>query len=231
MPAVPLILIGVIFVALIYGPQLWAQYTFRRYARPREDIPGSGAELARHLLDKFNMNHVKVERTGPNEDHYSSSDKAVRLSPENFDRHSLTAITVAAHEVGHAIQDQQNDPMLRRRHKLIQLTQQLQQLGMWMLGATFLLGLFTRSPLLGIITVAAGLLVMGVSVVVNLVTLPVEFDASFNKALPILFEGNYVAQQDRKAAKRILKAAAYTYVAASLANLLNLARWIALLRR
>ena len=102
---------------------------------------------------------------------------------------------------------------------------------MWMLTATFVLGLFSRNPLIGLIAVAAGLTVMGISVVVNFVTLPVEFDASFNKALPILFKGNYIEKKDHAAAKRILKAAAYTYVAASLADLLNLARWIALLRR
>lgn len=226
-----IVIILLLIVAVIYGPQLWAQYTFKRYAKPREDIPGNGAQLARHLLRELNIDSVSVEQTKPNDDHYSSTDKAVRLSPDNYHNNSLTAITVAAHEVGHAIQDHQNDPMLRRRHNLILLTHKIQQLGMWLLTATFVLGLFTRNPLIGIIAVLAGLTAMGISVVVNLVTLPVEFDASFNKALPILFKGNYIEKKDQAAARRILKAAAYTYVAASLADLLNLARWIALLRR
>jgi Zn-dependent membrane protease YugP len=227
---IPLLLI-VLIVAVIFGPRMWAQYTFKRYASPRNDIPGNGAQLARHLLKELNINNVSVEETNKDGDHYSSTEKAVRLSPDNYHNNSLTAITVAAHEVGHAIQDHQDDPMLRRRHNLILLTHKIQQLGMWLLTATFVLGLFSRSPLIGVIAVLAGLTVMGISVVVNLVTLPVEFDASFNKALPILFKGNYIEKKDQAAAKRILKAAAYTYVAASLADLLNLARWIAILRR
>lgn len=226
-----IIIFIIVIVAIVYGPNLWANYTFRRYSTPRNDIPGNGAELARHLLKKFNMQHVKVERLSDDSDHYDPNDKAVRLSPGNFDGKSLTAITVAAHEVGHAIQDHQNDPLLRRRHNLIELTHKIQRLGMWVLSATFILGIFSRSPVIGILTILAGLTVMGISVVVNAVTLPVEFDASFNKALPILIEGNYVEKKDQKAARRILKAAAYTYIAASLADLLNLFRWIAILRR
>jgi Zn-dependent membrane protease YugP len=226
-----IVILLLLIVAVIYGPHLWAQYTFKRYSKTRDDIPGNGAQLARHLLKKLNIENVSVEETKNDGDHYSSTDKAVRLSPDNYHNNSLTAITVAAHEVGHAIQDHQDDPMLRRRHNLIMLTHKIQQLGMWMLTATFVLGLFSRSPIIGLIAVVAGLTVMGISVVVNMVTLPVEFDASFKKALPILFEGNYIEKKDHSAAKRILKAAAYTYVAASLADLLNLARWIALLRR
>jgi len=226
-----IVILLLLIVAVIYGPQLWAKYTFKRYAKIRNDIPGNGAQLARHLLTKLQIENVSVEETKQDGDHYSSTDKAVRLSPDNYHNNSLTAITVAAHEVGHAIQDHQDDPMLRRRHNLILLTHKIQQLGMWMLTATFVLGLFSRSPIIGLIAVIAGLTVMGISVVVNMVTLPVEFDASFNKALPILFDGNYIDKKDHAAARRILKAAAYTYVAASLADLLNLARWIALLRR
>lgn len=226
-----IVILLLLIVAVIYGPNLWAKYTFKRYSKPRDDIPGNGAQLARHLLKQLQIENVTVEETKQDGDHYSSTDKAVRLSPDNYHKNSLTAITVAAHEVGHAIQDHQDDPMLRRRHNLILLTHKIQQLGMWMLTATFVLGLFSRSPVIGLIAVVAGLTVMGISVVVNMVTLPVEFDASFNKALPILFDGNYIDKKDHAAARRILKAAAYTYVAASLADLLNLARWIALLRR
>jgi Zn-dependent membrane protease YugP len=226
-----IVILLLIIIAVIYGPRLWAQYTFKRYARSRDDIPGNGAQLARHLLRKLKIENVSVEETSNDGDHYSSTEKAVRLSPDNYHNNSLTAITVAAHEVGHAIQDHQNDPLLRRRHQLILLTHKIQRLGMWMLSATFVLGLFSRSPVIGIIALLAGLTVMGISVVVNMVTLPVEFDASFNKALPILIEGNYIEKKDHAAARHILKAAAYTYVAASLADLLNLARWIALLRR
>ena len=229
MPIAALLLI--LLIGLIYAPQFWARHTFQRHSRKRDDIPGSGAELARHLLKELGMSHVKVEQTQRDGDHYDPNDKAVRLSPDNFQNRSLTAITVAAHEVGHAIQDHQNDPLLTRRTNLIMLTQQIQKLAMWLLGATFILGLFSRSPVLGLLSIVAGITVMGISVVVNFVTLPVEFDASFNKALPILIKGNYIEKKDHAAARQILKAAAYTYVAASLASLLNLARWFTILRR
>lgn len=225
-----IVLLLILIVAAIYGPQIWAKYTFKRYSRARNDIAGNGAQLARHLLKRLNIKNVTVEQAHKEGDHYSSTDKAVRLSPDNYHNNSLTAITVAAHEVGHAIQDHQDDPMLRRRHNLILLTHKIQQIGMWLLTATFILGIFSRNPLIGLIAVVAGITVMGISVVVNLVTLPVEYDASFNKALPILFEGNYIEEKDRPAARRILKAAALTYVAASLASLLNFWSWFRVLR-
>ncbi len=226
-----IIIILIILIAIIYAPSWWAKTTFKRYSKPREDIPGNGAQLARHLLEKLNMSHVKVEKTEKNGDHYDPTDKVVRLSPENYSDRSLTAITVAAHEVGHAIQDHQNDPMHTTRIKLIGVTHIIQQIGGWVLVMLPILAIISRNPIIGLLTVLAGIAVMGVSVIVHLVTLPVEFDASFNKALPILFEGNYIEEKDRPAARRILKAAALTYVAASLASLLNFWRWFTLFRR
>jgi Zn-dependent membrane protease YugP len=226
-----IILILIVLVAAIMGPQWWAQYTFKRYAAPRADIPGNGAELARHLLRKLEMHDVRVEQTGDGNDHYDPRDKTVRLSPNNFNDRSLTAITVAAHEVGHAIQHHRNEPMLTLRSKLVGMANPVQKLGVGVLMLMPVIALVSRSPLLGLITLLAGMASMGFASVVHLVTLPVEIDASFNKALPLLFKGNYVGEQDRPAARRILKAAALTYVAASLASLLNLWRWLAILRR
>jgi len=101
---VRLILLLIIVGLVIFGPQLWTRRVFAKHATPRPDFPGTGAELARHLLNRFDMQHVKVEPTETG-DHYDPVIKAVRLTPHIFDGKSLTAITVAAHEVGHAIQD------------------------------------------------------------------------------------------------------------------------------
>jgi len=226
-----IILILLLLVALILGPQWWAQYTFRRYAKPRADIPGTGAELARHLLRKLEMHEVRVEQTEAGNDHYDPRDKTVRLGPDNYNDRSLTAITVAAHEVGHAIQDHRNEPMLTLRGKLVGLASPVQKLGVAVLMLMPVIALVSRSPLLGLIALLAGMASMGFATAVHLVTLPVEIDASFNKALPLLFKGDYIEARDRPAARRILKAAALTYVAASLASLLNLWRWLAILRR
>lgn len=226
-----IILLIVLLLAVVFGPQLWAQYTFRRYAKPRDDIPGNGAQLARHLLKTLDMDHVKVEETRPNQDHYDPRDKAVRLSPDNYTRNSLTAITVAAHEVGHAIQDHRNEPMHALRGKLVGIAGHIQKIGAGILVLMPIIALVTRSPAIGLLTLLAGITSMAVATIVHLITLPVELDASFNKALPLLFKGNYIEEKDRPAARRILRAAALTYVAASLASLLNLWRWIAILRR
>jgi len=225
------ILLILLLLAIVFGPQWWAQRTFRLYASPRDDIPGNGAELARHLLQNLDMQHVKVEQAEADNDHYDPRDKTVRLSPNNFNDRSLTAITVAAHEVGHAIQDHRNEPMHALRGKLVVMANRIQQLGAGLLVLLPIIALITRSPVLDLLFFVAGIASMGVATLVHFVTLPVEMDASFNKALPILFQGNYIEEKDRPAARRILKAAAYTYVAASLASLLNLWRWIAILRR
>lgn len=227
----PLLLLIFTLLVIVFGPQWWAQRTFKRYATPRSDIPGSGAKLAQHLLRRFDMSYVSVEETKAGNDHYDPVTKAIRLSPSNFRDNSLTAIAVAAHEVGHAIQDQRKEPLHALRHRLVELAVSIQKLGAGLLLAIPVMTLLTHSPMLDILFLIVGIISMGTATVVHVVTLPVEIDASFNKALPILFDGEYVTKKDHRAVRRILKAAAYTYVAASLASLLNLWRWITILRR
>ncbi len=227
----PYLLLVIILLLALYAPQFWARYTFKRYAGQRKDIPGSGGELARHLLDRFKMKHIKLERGNPGEDHYDPASKTVRLSPDNFDRHSLTAIAVAAHEVGHAIQDHKNETLLQLRGRLLDIAMRFQKLGSLAVLLMPLLALLSRSPVLGGLLLLLGMAGMLMTTLVHLITLPVELDASFGKALPILQQGEYVAKKDERAIRRILKAAAWTYVAASLANLLNVWRWLRLLRR
>jgi len=225
------LLVILFLLLLVFGPQWWARYTFRRYAGVLERIPGTGGELARHLLDRFGMADVPVEKAEKGGDHYDPERRAVCLSPDNHDRNSLTAVAVAAHEVGHAIQHQRNEPMLALRHRLVKLAQTTQQLGA---GAMFLLPVamaITRAPSAGIIMAVIGLGSMASATLVHLVTLPVELDASFRKALPVLIAGQYIQPRDEAAVRRVLHAAALTYVAGSLASLLNLARWLAFLRR
>ena len=225
-----ILLVIVFLLLLVFGPQWWARYTFRRYADALPRIPGTGGELARHLLDQFGMAGVPVEKTDKG-DHYDPESRTVSLSPDNYDHNSLTAVAVAAHEVGHAIQHQRNEPKLALRHRLVRLAQTTQQLGA---GAMFLMPVavaITRAPTSGLVMAAIGLASMASATLVHLITLPVELDASYGKALPILKAGNYIEPGDEVAVRRILRAAAFTYVASSLASLLNLARWLAFLRR
>lgn len=224
------LLLFVLLTMLLFVPQYWARRTFTKYARPLERIQGTGGELARHLLDRFGMQDVGVEKTQPGGDHYDPETRTVRLSPDNYEQKSLTAVAVAAHEVGHAIQHHRNEPKLTLRTTLVKATQRMQQVGAVAMLVLPIVMVVTRVPGVGILVLLLGLVSMASAAVVHLVTLPVELDASFGKALPILQEG-YIDKRDESAVRKILKAAAWTYVAASLASLLNIGRWIALLRR
>ena len=224
------LIILLLVLALLFGPQWWAQYTFRRYSKPVENLQGTGGELARHLLDRFEMSHVKVEKTDPNTDHYDPTDRVVRLSPNNFDDKSLTAIAVAAHEVGHAIQHHRKEPLLAWRSRLAVFADAVQKFGVSAMMVMPIVTALTRAPALGGFLFFIGIGSMFMATIVHLITLPVETDASFNKALPIL-EAGYIDAKDIPKVRRILRAAALTYLAGSLASLLNLWRWIAILRR
>ena len=225
-----LLVFALIVIAVILGPGIWVQRVLAKYSEPADRYAGTGAQLARHLLNKNGLENVKVEQTKEG-DHYDPSDKAVRLTPDKFDGRSLTAITVAAHEVGHALQYRDAYGPLRLRTHPVKATRHLEKLGAGILMASPIIGALTRVPMLGILMFFGGLLTLGTSTVIHLVTLPTEFDASFNRALPILEKENILKTSDRAHARRILKAAAYTYVPASLMSLLNIARWWAILRR
>ena len=226
----PYLILILVLIMLVFGPQWWAQYTFRRYAKPLTRIPGSGAELARHLLDRFEMQTVGVEKTEVGNDHYDPQSRTVRLSPQNHDQNSLTAVAVAAHEVGHAIQHQRGEALLSVRTRLVQFASAAQKFGAAALVVMPIAAVLTRAPSVGLLLLVAGVGSMFLATLVHLVTLPVELDASFNKALPILRSG-YINQKDEAVVRRILRASAFTYLAGSLASLLNLWRWLAILRR
>ena len=104
--------LGVLIVlAIIFGPSLWVKFVMRRYSTEKPEMPGTGGELAKNLIERFSLKYEKVEVTELG-DHYDPIEKKVRLLREHYDSKSLTAIAIAAHEVGHAIQDQQGDKRL-----------------------------------------------------------------------------------------------------------------------
>jgi Zn-dependent membrane protease YugP len=224
-----LLLIAFVLV-LVFGPALWVKSVLSRYSQPADRYSGTGAQLARHLLDEHGLDTVQVEATETG-DHYDPAAKAVRLTPDKFDGRSLTAITVAAHEVGHALQDHENYGPLRWRTRLVTAMRGVERIGAGVLIISPFLGAATRLPAIGLLTFGAGLLTLGTSALVHFVTLPTEFDASFGRALPMLDKYKVLKAVDRPHARTLLRAAALTYVSASLMSLLNIARWIAILRR
>jgi len=202
----------------------------RRYSEPGDRYPGSGGELARHLLDELHLPDVLAEVTDKG-DHYDPVARAVRLSKANFHGKSLTAVPVAAHEVGHALQHRDGYSPFRLRQQMVQLSIYAQKVAGVMLILAPLLALLARSPRLASLALFAGVLSMMMSSLVHLVTLPTELDASFRRALPIMQQGGYLKDGDEPHARKVLKAAALTYVAASLVSILNLGRWLTVLRR
>lgn len=226
-----LVVIVVLVVGLIFWPNYWVGQVLQKYKTPNDLFPGTGGELAEHLLKQLKIENVTVEQTQPGQDHYDPQARVVRLSPDNFNGKSLTAITVAAHEVGHAMQHASSYPLFKLRHVLAHIAYFTEKLGSAAIMAMPVIAIATRSPGLGGVLFVLGLAGIAFGTLVHLVTLPVEWDASFRRALPLLTAGDYISDSYYPHARRILKAAALTYVAGSLASLLNLYRWIAILRR
>ncbi|MDN3556708.1 zinc metallopeptidase [Halomonas maura] len=218
----------VLLLALFLLPNLWARWVLRRHGAPRADYPGTGGELAEHLLRRLGIAGVTVEMTEAG-DHYDPRARRVRLAREHYAGRSLTAVTVAAHEVGHAIQHQQGYAPLAARTRLVQVARRAEQLGALLMMAAPVLLVVTRLPGGTLLVVLAALISFGTAALVHLITLPVEWDASFQRALPLLEE--YLPADDLPGARHVLTACVFTYVAASLASLLNLGRWLAILRR
>ena len=99
-------MLTLVVVVVVFGPSLWVRAVVRHYGKERPEIPGTGAELAKHLVEKIGLDGVQIEMTEPGSDHYSPAERMVRLSPAVHDGKSLSAIAIAAHEVGHAVQHQ-----------------------------------------------------------------------------------------------------------------------------
>ena len=225
-----LLVVAFAVLALVFGPGLWVKRVLARYSVPENRYDGTGAELARHLLDELGIANVSVEETEIG-DHYDPQAKAVRLTPDKYAGRSLTAITVAAHEVGHALQDHEDYPPLRIRSNLVRASWLIEKVAAGALILSPFVGALTRVPAAGVLLFGAGFLALASSTLVHLATLPTEFDASFGRALPMLDQHGILKHVDRPHARRLLRAAALTYVSASLMSLLNIARWWAILRR
>jgi uncharacterized protein len=223
----------VLFLALVLGlavlPQMWVRRVITRHSSDRPDFPGTGGEFARHLLDEMQLAQVKVEET-PLGDHYDPDAKAIRLLPQHFNGRSLAALVIAAHETGHAMQDATGYAPLKARTQLAKRAMWLERIGAVVMLAAPIMIVLAKGPHILLAEVTAGLMILGLSLAMHAYTLPVEFDASFRRALPLLKAGNYIPDRDMPAARQILRAAAFTYVAAAAMSLLDVARWLRVLR-
>lgn len=222
-----------IILAAVFGlavlPQMWVRRVIAEHSHDRPDIAGTGGEFARHLLDEMKLNHVQVEETNLG-DHYDPEAKVIRLLPQHMNGRSLAAVVIAAHETGHAMQDATGYQPLQARTRLAKQAVRMEKVGAIVMLAAPIVMALAKAPHILVIEVFAGVLIMAMTVLMHATTLPVEFDASFRRALPVLKAGGYISDADMPAARKILKAAAYTYVAAAAMSLLNVARWFRVLR-
>jgi Zn-dependent membrane protease YugP len=226
---VAILFIGLL--ALIFGPQIWVRIVMRRHAGEIANLPGTGGELATHLIEAHDLDGVTVEMTEASGDHYDPVERCVRLSPTNYGGKSLTAVAIAAHEVGHALQHRENDRRLELRTRMGPIVHRLGKLSITAMWLAPLVGLITRHPAPFSLMLLLGLSGLVARVLMHLVTLPTEWDASFGKALPILIRDKYIAPGEQPAVRQVLRAAALTYFSSALADVLNLARWAMILLR
>ncbi len=224
-----LLIILAIIVVLALLPQFWVKRVIDAHSAERPDFPGSGGEFARHLLDEMKLDHVRVEETNQG-DHYDPATKTVRLLPQHLKGHSLSAVVIAAHEVGHAMQDATGYRPLAHRTRMAQQAQWIETIGSAVMILAPVMMIFTKAPFLLVLQLIAGMVILSFTILMHALTLPVEFDASFSRAMPVLKAGGYLEEKDLRSARSILRAAAFTYVAAAAMSLLNVMRWVRVLR-
>ncbi|MBV6634207.1 MAG: zinc metallopeptidase [Alphaproteobacteria bacterium] len=217
------IVISLILLVIIVGPGFWASRVIKRNGAERLDFPGSGGEFARHLIDIAGLEDVGVEVTNQG-DHYDPEKRMVRLTADHMHGKSLAAVTIAAHEVGHALQHRDGYWAFNIRQPLVRISNLAVQISMIVWSISLIAGPLLKAPGLPIGMGLMFLAAVALSAATRLITLPVEFDASFGRALPILDRGQFLGEADMPQARELLTAAAMTYVSNSLMGMLLLLR-------
>lgn len=211
------IYLAIIILIPIYA-QMKVKSTYKKFSQVSASSGMTGAETARAILDQNGLYHVRVEETyGVLSDHYDPRDKTVRLSTDNYHGHSVAGVAVAAHECGHAIQDKEDYAFLRVRSSLVPVANFGSNVS-WIL---ILIGIFAH--LSGLLLV--GIIFMAAAVVFQIVTLPVEFNAS-SRAMDQVVSLGVIRNDEERETRKVLSAAAMTYVAAALVAVLELVRML-----
>ena len=210
------------FILALYA-QSKVRSTFNRYSRVRAARGQTGEEVARALLNMRGLGDVPVEKSkGSLSDHYDPRKRILRLSEGVYDSDSVAALGVAAHETGHALQHADAYGPLALRTNLVPVA----NIGSWMAFPLFIIGFFIHSQT-GLLLMDLGIIFFAGAVVLTLVTLPVEFNASA-RAMVLLREGGFLTEQELPHARAVLNAAAWTYVAAATMAVSQLVRLLIL---
>ena len=215
--------------AMIFA--LWAQFrvqsTFHKYDKVLSSSNMTGAEAARRILDKNGIYDVRVERiSGHLSDHFDPRTKVIRLSDSTYGSNSVAAIGVAAHEAGHAVQYATGYVPIRLRQAIVPMTRFGSALAMplFLIGL-LLVGFGAINPTVGEYMMFGGIVLFSLSTIFQLITLPVEFNAS-SRALRALEGGGVLEGRELRGARAVLSAAAMTYVAALATSLAYLLRFV-----
>lgn len=221
------LLLTLIGLPLMFLPQWWVKSTYDKFRQQPAMRGLTGAQVARQMLADNGIHDVRVEETpGLLTDHYSPTEKVVRLSHDNYVGTSVAAATIAAHEVGHAIQHAKGYVPVVLRSQLAPVFGLGSQVGPLLFSAAIMLYfLMGVGGDLAFLLASAGVGLFGLSVLFHLVTLPVEIDAS-SRALKVLSGHHFLQAKEMPGAKKVLTAAAFTYVATALYSLLQLAYYI-----
>ncbi len=212
-----LIIIGLIISG---GASMYVQSTYSKYSEVKSERGFTASDVCRQILNASNLQNVRLEGIRGNlTDHYNAQDNVLRLSDSTRNSSSVAAIGVAAHEAGHAMQDRDNYGPLRLRAALVPVT----NFGQTAAFPILIMGMFFGEG--GDMLINIGIMLFSLTLLFQLVTLPVEFDAS-KRAIRILEEQSLLTREELPQAKKVLNAAALTYIAAAIASFLSVMRLV-----
>ena len=208
-----------IFVLLTLIPVVWVNYIFKKNDNILPNMPFNGYEFGEQIIKELKLDNVRFEKTLIG-DHYDLDEKKVKVHEDRFNRKSLTSLSVVCHEIGHAIQHAQNYKPLITRTKLVKNTQWINKISMSLI--YLVLPIILATGFVSLIKFCVFIILASslISVIIHLITLEVELDASFNKAFPIIQKKIPKVYHD--SCRSVLKAAALTYVVGVFKNLVSL---------
>ena len=209
----------VIFFLLSFIPVLWVNYVFKKNDTILPNMPFNAYEFGEEIIKELKLKNVSIEKTLIG-DHYDLVEKKVKVHEDRFKRKSLTSISIICHEIGHAIQHAQNYSPLITRTKLVKNTQWINKISMAIIYIGF--PLIFATGFLSLIKLCALIILLStlIGVIIHLITLEVELDASFNRAFPIIKKK--IPEVYHNSCRSVLRAAAFTYVVGVFKNLISL---------
>lgn len=210
-------LLIILAISITFISQIIVSSSYSKYKKKLNNKDQNGYDVARKILDKNGLEDIMILETKGNlTDHYDPTKKVIKLSTDIYHGSSIASVSVAAHECGHAIQDKDNYKPMRIRSKLVPTVNICTRIGY----LAILIGIIFSYALIEI-----GIILLLSMLVFQLITLPVEFNAS-KRALIQLEDLNLIDKEEKKSAQKMLSAAAFTYVAALLSTLLEILRYI-----